>query len=41
VQAVFKQKIEYQTYYQEILDNAEINRLRQVSKKIFRDQGVV
>jgi len=41
VQVVFKQKIEYQTYYQEIFDNAEINRLRQVSEKIFRDQGVV
>jgi len=41
LQAVFKQKIEYQTYYQEIFDNAEINRLRQLSEKIFRDQGVV
>lgn len=41
IQAVFKQKVEYQTYYREIMDNAEINRLRQVSEKILRDQGVV
>ena len=40
-QVVFKLKIKYQTHYQEIVDISEINRLKQVGEKIFRDQGVI
>ncbi|WP_084517657.1 HEPN domain-containing protein [Desulfatiglans anilini] len=40
VQAVFRQNIKYQIYYQKILDTGEINRLKKVGEKIFRDKGI-
>lgn len=39
-QAVFKQKVEHQSFYEDINDEAEINRLKQVGEKIFRAQGI-
>jgi len=41
LQAVFTQKVEYQTYYLEITDEDEIKRLKHVGEKIFQDQGIV
>lgn len=40
IQAVFTQKVEYQTYYLEITDEDEIKRLKHLGEKIFHDQGI-